>query len=204
VSEFIAVGADIPQTAKEYFQTDDPFFTRLLDGLKGSGKRVVLIDMGTDDPNYHLRAEDVRANDALNAHIERAGEHPDDKWWRVYDSLLLEYKIADARSNECREHVMRGQVEELLATSVPGSRITIMAGVVHTPISYRSSQLRYTDIDGNPVRASVSRTFVPTAEAEASLDGSRVRIQFNPRDRDIRHLTQNLKRFGLSTLDNAE
>jgi hypothetical protein len=72
MTSFLAADSQINESAAEYFQTDEPFFTALLDGLKGSGKRVVLLDMGTDDPGYSLYR---KTQDARRIFRERYQEH---------------------------------------------------------------------------------------------------------------------------------
>lgn len=191
MTHFIAADSDITQPASEYFETDEPFFTQLLDSLKGSNKRIILIDMGTDDPKYSLYRKTRETATTYVAKIEE--DQPQDEQWQTEcDDLRLDYQIAAARENEYREFVMQSQITALVADN-PGRKITVMAGAMHTPISYGISRL-----------FDVTRIFVPAAK-EAAAYGPGERMRFGRMSSQIRMLRLNLGRFGLSTLDkNAE
>jgi hypothetical protein len=100
--------------------TEEPFFTRLLEGLRGKDKRIVLIDMGTDDPGYSLYREVREKIQAYAAKLEEDQPHSE-QWQSECSDLLLDYQIASARENEYRELVMENQVRSL-AEDNPGKR----------------------------------------------------------------------------------
>lgn len=186
MTEFLSSGSDITETAAQYFGTDDPLFTKLLDTLRGSDKRIVLIDMGTDDEGYYLRRASQECREAYNRKFNAPVAH-DDTWKAELKELALEYQIASAQECEYRELVMGQQIESL-ACDNQESKITVMMGALHTPVSYDTNR-----------RPNVSRTFVPTDEAAAAYAPSE-KMRFGS-GAGIRALRLNLKTFGLSVLD---
>lgn len=176
MTRFIAVDNPIGQSAREYFQTEEPFFTQLLDGLKGSGKQIVLIDMGTDDAGYVHHQRNVTARHTCSESLQT---NPD-----ASEDSLLDYIIAAAQSYEYREHVMSEQIASL-AHAHPEKKITVMAGARHTQLSHRVG----------------ARTFVPTEEESATHEHGQ-RVRFDEVETKIRKIRFNLKKLGLSVLNN--
>jgi len=189
MTDFIAVDSAIEASASEHFDTEHPFFTQLLDGLKGSGKKIVLIDMGTDDPGYYLHRNDQKALQAYNAKVGEEHTKDDFEAWNAEcNDLGLVYQIASARDSEYREHIMADQLASL-ADENPGQKITVMAGASHTPMGY-SLRCGY----------KVTRTFVPTKEELADYaPGQKMRFSFTIAQ--MRLLRLHLSELGISTLD---
>ncbi len=186
MTEFLSSDSDITETAAQYFGTDDPLFTKLLDALRGSDKRIVLIDMGTDDEGYFLREASQECREAYNRKFNAPVAH-DDTWKAELWELADEYQIASARECEYREFVMGEQIESL-ARDNPESKITVMMGASHTPVSY-----------GKNRQFDVSRTFVPTDEAAAAYAPiEKMRFGSSTYTRALR---LNLNRLGLSVFD---
>jgi hypothetical protein len=182
MTRFIAAGSTTAQTASEYFHTDEPFFTKLLDSLKCSGKRIVLLDMGTDDEGYVHYQKGQLARHAYNESVEASASNED---------LFFDYEIATAQSDEYREKVMGDQITSL-AEANPSLKITVMAGAMHTPLSHNISSA----IKSN-------RKFVPTDEAIATYAPNE-KMHFDRPWSDMRLIRFNLKKFGLSTLPEVE
>lgn len=177
MTRFISLGSVTQEEAGEYFGIEEPFFEKILNSLRGSGKIIRLIDMATDDKEYDYYREVLLAR---KRHSESAS--PEN-----YQNLV----IASALSNEQREYVMARQIESLVQDN-PGSKITVMAGAVHTPISHelRSSGL------------SVRRIFVPTLEEELNFAGTPEVMRYTGRSRDVRQVRFELSKSGFSTIEN--
>ncbi len=182
MTHFIAPDSDITQSASEYFQTDDPFFGYMLDELKGSGKRIVLIDMGTDSEGYEYRQN---SQSTRFAYAESLQQHADNS-----EDLQLDSQIAAAQSNEYREHVMKEQLTSL-AQANPGLKITVMAGAMHTPMSHNLDPF---------IRS--TRIFVPSDKEEAAYSPGE-KMRFEEPWLTERILRFNLEALGLSTIKNT-
>ena len=186
MTEFLSSKSNITQSASEYLDTNEPLFTALLDRLKGSDKRIVIIDMGTDDPGYayYRRSVELRLRYAeMIDELERGANISEAE----LDNLEMDYKIAMAQCYEYREHVMEGQLRALTEEN-PEAKITVMMGASHTPVSHNMKS-----------NFDTSRNFVPTDEDEA-LYPKGVKMDFGASS-EIRSIRFRLGEFGLSVVD---
>lgn len=188
MTDFLATDSEITASAAGYFQTDEPFFTAILDALRGTGKQIVLIDMGTDDPGYGLRQKSRAAAESIESLNDGTLEDTDENR-EMLDNMMVGYQIASAQEDEYRDHVMRSQLLQLAADN-PGKKITAMIGATHTWVSHHM-----------PDDVTTSRVFVPTVE-EAARYAPPVKIIYDEYPYNgTRLLRFNLKNIGLSMLD---
>lgn len=189
MTEFIACDSNITESASSYFKTNEPFFTTLLDSLRGTGKQIVLLDIGTDDPGYVLYRRAAEA--AAKAEIFNDGSLTDTEYNRQQlKDLLLDYQILAAQQYEYREHVMARQLAALAEVN-QGKKITAMIGATHTWISHDISKSGAIDI---------TRVFVPTdKDATTYVPGEKMR--YDAPYRDVRVLRFRLAELGLSVMD---
>lgn len=187
MTDFISSESTITQSASAYFHTKEPFFTTILNRLKGSDKTITLLDMGTDDPGYHL----FRKTRQLRLDIYDLNNSPHDEndleWQAKLDDLVLDYQIADAQQFEYREHIMLDQLIQLSQAN-PGKKITAMMGAAHTWVSHNI-----------PDTIVSSRVFVPS-DKEAETYPPSVKMHF-AHSVGMRALRFNLDKLGLSILD---
>ena len=187
MTDFISPDSAITETAADYFHTDEPFFTTLLDKLKGSGKMVTLLDMGMDDPGYNLFRKTRQLRLSILEQYNMPHQESDNDWRSRLDDLMLDYQIAYAQQFEYRERIMRDQLVGL-SQAHPGKKITAMLGAAHTWVSHNL-----------PNSIASSRVFVPTDE-EAHMYPPGMKMHFT-HDVGIRALRFNLNSLGLSVLD---
>jgi hypothetical protein len=187
MTDFISSKNSINESAADYFRTNEPFFTALLDGLKGSDKLITLIDMGTDDPGYYLFRKTRQLKlDILT--LRNSLHHENDvKRQRQIDDLTLDYHIAFAQQLEYREQLMLNQLTQF-SKNYPGKKITAMMGASHTWVSHHI-----------PDTMSMSRIFVP-AEEDAQTYPRSVKMRYDY-DFDSRALRFSLDKLKLSILD---
>lgn len=187
MTDFISSESTITESAAAHFHTKEPFFTTLLNRLKGSDKTIALLDMGTDDPGYYLfrKARQLRLDvyDLNNS----PHEENDLEWQGKLDDLVLDYQIAHAQQFEYREHIMLNQLTQL-SQAHPGKKITAMMGASHTWVSHNI-----------PGTIASSRIFVPS-DKEAETYPPSVKMHF-AHDVGMRALRFNLDKLGLSILD---
>jgi len=186
MTEFLSSNTPITESAAEYFNTNEPLFTGLLDKLRESGKRIVILDMGTDDPGFSIYKRTVELREEYVRKLRERQQGGNITEEELKD-LALDCKIAIAQSFEYREHVMENQLKEI-AKNNPGQKITVMMGAAHTPVSHTMRS----EFD-------TSRTFVPTDEDEL-LYPSGVKMRFE-NNLHVRMLRFNLNKLGLSVVD---
>lgn len=186
MTDFLDPDSTIEESAEEYFPGADPLFVGLLNRLKGSGKQIVIIDMGTDDPGYHYYADSIRLREK---YVEKFEEYQQggDVTREELENLTFDVRISMAQSYEYREHVIEGQLREL-ASRNPDAKISVMLGAMHTPVHHGMVN----DYD-------VSRKFIPTDEDEA-LYSHGVKMRFEHAV-PVRTLRFRLGELGLSVVD---
>lgn len=189
MTEFIACDSNITESASSYFKTNEPFFTTLLDSLRGTGKRITLLDIGTDDPGYALYRETQKAAAEVAAFNEKRLADSEDSRNQLED-LMLSYAIFAAQQDEYRERVMANQLSALAEANM-GKKITAMIGARHTWISHEISKSQAVD---------VARVFVPTDE-DATTYFLGQKMRYEAPYRDIRVLRVRLAELGLSVVD---
>ena len=183
MTEFMATGNNITESAAEYFPAAELLFTKLLDTLKGSGKRIVLIDIGTDDEGYYIYERMVELR---NEYSEKYHDKSISR--EELKELYLNCQIASAQANEYRESVMKRQIATL-AENNPGSKIAVTTGAIHTSVSHDMNQ-----------NINTSRIFVPTDDEAATYKHGE-KMRFRDGYRYERAIQFNLRSLGLSVLD---
>jgi hypothetical protein len=180
MTSFIAADNPTAQTAGEYFGTQEPLFTLLLDGLKGSGKKIVLLDMGIDNEQFPVYSNRVAVR---QSYID--SQKDPSVTQEELDDLEIDNAIAGAQSNEVREVLMEQQIMQLVEEN-PDAKISVMVGALHTAISFNMRSL-----------AKTKRHFILSDAEESRLEHGK-KIRFSDQGCQSRAMRLKLGNIGLS------
>lgn len=103
----------------------------LLDGLQGSNKQIVTVDVNRDDDEYGPVKDSMRQESRLRRSLERHASNA-----RI-GKRMRESSASVAASSGLREELVAEQVKALMEQYAgTGARIAVLLGAAHTPVHH--------------------------------------------------------------------